>query len=351
MLKYFTLITALFLGLIPYSSNIAASEDRYQVHMVVWRGCEDACKGFKRYFEAQELPVDIIVTDVARDKSKLSEIRQQLINQEPDLVITWGTSVSVGIIGTIDEFGSATALGNIPALFMIVADPVRSRLIDSYASSGRPTVTGVRNRIPERTQLKWLFEYFHPSKLGVLNSPLELNSKYNTEALRKLQEQLNFELVENEYDIVDGDISPAQIYTKLAQLKHQGVQAIYVGSSSFNVKYQQLLSAAAVQLGLPLFSAYEKMVRNGNALMAIASSYTNVGVMAAGQAQMLLFDGVEAGNMPIKALDRFSIVVNMDVAQALSLYPSMQVLSLAEVVGTNVGKALGTPTNPALPAI
>ena len=67
------------------------------VHMVVWRGCEAACQGFQRFFEDRALPVNVIVTDIAKDKSKLPEVRAQLIKERPDLVVTWGTSVSVGI--------------------------------------------------------------------------------------------------------------------------------------------------------------------------------------------------------------------------------------------------------------
>ena len=75
-----------------------------QIHMVVWRGCEEACLGFIRYFEDRDLPVKVTVTDVNRDKTALPQVKQQLIEQRPDLVVTWGTSVSRAILGTITDF-------------------------------------------------------------------------------------------------------------------------------------------------------------------------------------------------------------------------------------------------------
>jgi len=304
-----------------------------QVHMVVWRGCEEACRGFIRYFEDRKLPVNVAVTDVARDKSRLPVIQQQLIAEKPDLVITWGTSVSRGILGTIAEHGTKSALGNIPAIFMIVADPVGSKLVTSYEASGRPLVSGVRNRVPEEVQLRLLFEYFRPSKMGVVNDPNELNSTLNTNSLHAISDKLSFELIDQVYETdAEGKIDVDQIPIALAKLKEKGVEALYVGSSSFNLEHRAAFVEAAKALDLPVFSAYTQMVKDAGALMAIGTSYANVGRLAAVQAEQVLLNGKTPGKLQIKALNRYSVIINMTTARQLSLYPPLSLLKVAEIV-------------------
>ena len=323
--------TALVAALTALSPAAHAAD--HKVHMVVWRGCEEACRAFTRYFEDRDLPVEVQVTDVARNKDLLADLQTQLKSERPDLVVTWGTSVSRGILGTQANYGTGSALGDIPAIFMIVADPVGSDLVESYASTERPMISGVRNRVPEDVQLRLLFEYHHPARLGVLNDPGELNSSLNTQKLRAIADDLEFELIEELYEAdAEGAVDPAQIPAAMARLKDRGAEAIYVGSSSFNLEHQDAFVAAATELGLPVFSAYTKMVRKGGALMAVGTSYANVGRLAATQAEEVLLKGQKPGDLPVKSLNRYSVIVNMTQAQQLELYPPLSLLSVAEVV-------------------
>ncbi len=307
-------------------------DDPAQIHMVTFRGCEEACTGFRDFFIDRNLPVEITVTDIARDRSRLPGLVTRLRAERPDLVVTWGTSVSTALIGTLDD-GAATPLGDIPVLFMIVADPVRSGLIENYEASGRPMVTGVRNRVPEEAQLRTLFEYFTPSAIGVLNDQSEANSLYNIEAIAPLADALGFELISETYTLgPDGAADPAEIPAKIAELAALGAEAIYVGSSSFNLEHAEAFTAAALDQGLPVFSAYEQMVSDADALMSVANSYVNVGKLAATRAQAILFDDVSPGDLPIATLNRYSVIINMRVARELALYPPIQLIGIAEIV-------------------
>lgn len=302
------------------------------IHMIVWRGCEEACSGFIRDFEERGAPVFIEVTDVERDSSRLPDVRAALLSQKPDLVVTWGTSVSRGILGTHEEFGEASALGDIPAVFMIVADPVGSKIIKSYANTGRSMISGVRNRVPEHVQLNLIFEYIFPTSLGVINDPNEINSTLNTEKLRVLSQELNFELLELEYDTdAEGNIPPEQIPDAMAEMKEMGAEAIYVGSSSYNLEYRDIFVQAALDQGLPVFSGYEKMVSEAGGLMAVANSYSNVGKLAAGQVREVLFEGNAPGDLPVSSLKHFSIFINMDTANRLDVYPPFELLNVAQI--------------------
>ncbi|WP_282091781.1 ABC transporter substrate-binding protein [Epibacterium ulvae] len=335
LLKHFLFALALSAPIAGVSSgpSLANGANVANVHMVVWRGCEEACKAFVRYFEDRELPVDVKVTDVGRNRDLLPEIQEQLKAERPDLVVTWGTSVSRGLLGTLSDYGTASALGDIPAIFMIVADPVGSDIVQSYEETGRPMISGVRNRAPEDVQLRLLFEFKHPHKLGVLNHPDELNSSLNTDKLRLIADDLQFELIEELYQPEeDGSVDVDQIPLAMARLKAHGAEAIYVGSSSYNLEHQDAFVAAATELGLPVFSAYTKMVREGGALMAVGTSYANVGRLAGVQAEKIVLGGEAPGELPVTSLSRYSVIVNMMQAQRLNIYPPLSLLSVAEVV-------------------
>ena len=74
------------------------------------------------------------------------------------------------------------------------------------------------------------------------------------------------------------------------------------------------------------------MVEEGGALMAIGTSYANVGRLAALQAAAIVLEGAAAGALPIKALNRYSIILNMASARQLGLYPPLSLIGVAEVV-------------------
>lgn len=317
---------------------VVQAQGKSRIDMVVWRGCEEACQAFRSFFEERSLSVDIRVIDVDRDQTKLAEVRDDIIASRPEMVVTWGTSVSVGLLGTREAYGARTALGDIPALFMIVADPVRSDLVESYASSGRPMVTGVQNRVPETTQIQLIKTYMDLAHVGVINDPHEHNSQLNTETLRALGHENNFKVTALAYDLMpDGTPDLRQIPMLMDRLKGAGVQAVYVGSSSTNLEQRHAFTAAAVARGLPVFTAYAQMVQDSQALMAVANAYANVGRLAAAQALKVLDQGQTPGDLPIASLDRFSVFLNMGVAADLGLYPPLDLINIAEIIGRQEG--------------
>lgn len=327
------LLIALGLGLAAPAHAEFTAEAPAQIDMVVWRGCEEACEGFRRFFSDRDLPVQVNVIDVEKDKARLPIVQQQINDTKPDLVVTWGTSVTDAILGKRADYGRGSPIGGIPALFMIVADPIRSDIVESYEASGRDAITGVRNRVPEETQIALLKTYFAPTKIGVINDPTESNSALNTEVLTNLGPSEGFEVISLDYTLnADGLADPAEIPALMARLKAAGADAIYVGSSSFNLENRDAFTSAAIEQGLPVFTAYAQMVQDSKALMAVANAYANVGKLAAAQARKILLDGADPATLPIVSLDRFSVFINADTAKALDLYPPIQLINIAEVV-------------------
>lgn len=324
----FTLLVALTSGVFA-----AGSDDKKTVFMTVWRGCEEACQGFHDYLKGSSNTVDIIVRNANRDRSKLAGFLEEAKALKPDLVVTWGTSVSKAMIGTRKEYGEQTKLGNIPVMFMIVADPLGADIIASQHQSGRPTVAGIRNRVSEDVQIKAMREYFPVNKIGVLYSAAELNSVLNTEKLEALAAEMNFEVVKATYELDSANKPvPNQFDKKMEQLAAQNVDVVYVGSSSYNQTNSDAFTEAAVKHGLPVASPYDSMVTGSSALISVSNKYYLVGQLAANQAKKILFDDAVPGELPIAELSSYSMSINMAVARKMSLYPPIQLFRFADLV-------------------
>ena len=85
------LLTTSFIALSLVCSGIhpAAAGAQKTVYMTVWRGCEEACEAFKKYFAAEGLDAKIIVKDAKRDKKVLPEFIKEARDLKADLVVTW----------------------------------------------------------------------------------------------------------------------------------------------------------------------------------------------------------------------------------------------------------------------
>jgi ABC-type uncharacterized transport system substrate-binding protein len=131
-----------------------------------------------------------------------------------------------------------------------------------------------------------------------------------------------------------GDIDVTQIPSLVKALKRDGADFLYIGPETFvTARLQKAIAQAALDAGLPTYSALENAVRENGALLGMFSPKANIGRFAALKALRILTHAVAAGDEPIEPLDRFSILINMQTAQRLQLYPPLLLLDAADVVG------------------
>ena len=311
----------------------SAKQNEFTILMVVWRGCENACKGFQDYIRERGITAEVLIRDAAGDRSRLPGFIIEAKNRKVDLVVTWGTSVTRGIVGEFDKIDSANHITEIPVIFMIVADPVGANIIKNYDSSGQHNVTGTRNRVPEEVQIKAISAYRPFRKLGLLFNKDELNSVLNAEKIKTLADQMGFELFSYELALqTDGKPGIEEISAAISSMKQENVDFIYIGSSSFLMAHRDRVTSEAIKQGLPIATAYEAMASESHALVAVASRYYNVGKLAAFQAEQVLINKVPPIEVPIRSLSRFSYIINMETARQLKMYPPLDVLRYAELV-------------------
>src|SRR5262249_49941196 len=151
--------------------------------------------GVQDYIRENKIDAEVIVRDVAQDKSKLPGFVEEARRSHVDLVITWGTKVTLGVVGTLADKDKPEFLNEIPVVFTTVADPIGTKIIVSYEATGRANVTGTRNRVPEAVNIKSIRRYMPTfDHLGVLYDTNEPNSIRKMEELKGLNDQLHFKL-------------------------------------------------------------------------------------------------------------------------------------------------------------
>ncbi|MCU9850519.1 ABC transporter substrate-binding protein [Defluviimonas sp. WL0024] len=317
-----------------FSSTFEAAAETKTILGVWYEGCEHLCEGLKDAIAESGFDAQVRSVDIAQDKSLLRGVVETARNDHVDLVVTFGTSVTLGIIGTLDEVGDPRFLDDIPVVFTVVADPFGTRIAESFERSGRENVAGTFNRVPEAVNIEIIRQY-DPSfkKLGLLYHANERNSVIKKEELETLLPDLGIEFVALELDPGNPGVpDPALIPDRMAEFRELGVRWMYLGSSSFLRFNGDLYTSSAVENGIAIVSPYESLVRENRALLSIAARYYDVGKLAADQALAILRDGAVPGDLPILRASDFAYVVNMDVARDLNRIPPFAFLQIADIV-------------------
>jgi putative ABC transport system substrate-binding protein len=328
------LLLACLIGLVTSVATDMSFAATKKIMMVTFLGCDATCVGFKDGIAKSRIEAEIIFRDADQKKEALSGFVAEARALHVDLVITIGTSATMGMIGTVSDVGSGKYLDDIPVVFTLVADPLGAKIIKSYESTGRDNVTGTYNRVPEAVDLKAM-RLIVPNlkKLGLLYDRHERNSMLKLADMQEQAPKLGFELVALELGPDENAApDPAKIPSLVAGLAAKGVDFIYVGSSSFLRVNADVLTKAAIEHRLPVLSPYESMVRESHALLSIAAREEDVGRLGAKQALAILVDGKRPGDLPVAFIKNFAYVVNMKTAKAIDRFPPVGIMQIAETV-------------------
>ena len=319
------------LGPVP-TAEAKSKDGTHRIFLVTWRGCEFACKGFQEYFKAENLSVDILHRDAGRDKTRLPGFAAEAKRMSVDLVVTWGTSTALGILGTYDGADPALHVTKIPAMFMIVSQPLAVNLVPNLKSSGR-NITGTLYLVPEETQLNVARAYRPFKKMAVIYNSAEKNSVISVSRLRKLAKKQGWTLIERPVPKgSDGKPDAGALPALIAEVAKEKPQWFYQGPDSFLNVNRDVFTSEALKNGIPVFTAGENPVRTSNALLGVVNRYYNIGQFTAYRAQQVLMHGKRPIDMPIESPSRFSIIVNLKAAKALGIYPPMPLLKVSEVI-------------------
>jgi len=320
----------LSIGLPP--NLVYADKNEYTVVMVLWRGITDAERGFMDYLENENIKVNYIIKDCKKDKSRLNKFITEIKSIKPDLVYTFGTTVTRQVVGTVDNRSTSNNILTIPVVFNIVAKPVGAKLITTLESSDS-NFTGVSHTVPMATQLNVMSKSKPLKKLAVLYNPLERNSKITVGELQKQAKEKNFTLFEAPLAVgSDGKPIIESIQDNIQILAKHEPDFLYLPPDSFLIANAKEIVTATNKAKMASFSSTEGPIRESGALMGIVSTYFSVGKFAGYKAKQIMLQGKKPSALPIETLKQFSLLVNVSTAKQIDFFPPISILSVAEVV-------------------
>ncbi len=317
-------------GALLAAPTLARASAKPRIVMMLWRGWEEACDGFRDYLAGRGIEAEYIVRDAGQTTAPIADYVADIKRIRPDLVFIWGGSTAVAALGRFDAPDPSRFLTDIPAVLAIVADPLGSGLVPSLEKPGRP-VTGTIYVAPVDVQLRAVQAYRPFRRMATLFNPREQSSTAAVAQLAAFAARDGFELVQRPVPIEGGQLQPGAIPDIVRDYKAAGAEWLYIPPDTFLNDHRDALTGAALQHGLPAFSATERFVTYSSGLAGLVCRYYNIGQFAGFKAEQIL-GGTPAGNIPIQTLTRFSLLIRMATAQRLDFFPPMNLLRYAEAV-------------------
>jgi putative ABC transport system substrate-binding protein len=339
-LKHWLAALAIAGSLLPATPALAqaTAAKPFRIYAITFRGMTDVEKGFQDYFTARGVPVQITFRDLARDATRMPGFLEEIRKTKPDLIYTWGTSVTLGVTGPYDKIEAGKHVTDIPVVFTLVAAPVQAKIVPTLKSSGR-NVTGVFHVAPTDTQMKAMASYRPFKSVGVLYTPTEQNSVVILKELKEFGAKLGYTVVERPFKLDAKKAVTAEGAADLVrELKEARAQWLYLPPDSFlGTLAEKVVIPAANEAGLPTFASTEQLMEAG-ALAGLVSRYHSIGQFTAYKAERILVAKQKPDSVPIETLTRFSFQIRMKVAERLRLEPPLPMFNYAELITTEVGQ-------------
>ena len=306
----------------------------FRIYAITFRGMTDVEKGFSDYFASRKIPVQITYRDLARDATRMPGFLDEIRATRPDLIYTWGTSVTLGVVGPYDAVIPGQHITDIPVVFTLVAAPLLAK-INSDMRTPKRNVTGVTHVVPTDAQMRAMAQYRPFKTLGVLYTPTEQNSVVVLEEIRRIGRETGFHTVERTFKLdAARKPTPEGAADMVRELKEAGAQWLYLPPDSYlGTLAEGIIIPAAMQLGLPTFASTEQLMQAG-ALSGLVSRYYNVGQFTAHKAEQILVAKMPVSAVPVETLKRFSYQIRMPAAKRLNLPPPLPMMAYAELITT-----------------
>jgi putative ABC transport system substrate-binding protein len=325
------LVVGMIIGLVDQQAHAKGEpDDPLKIAMVLWRGETRVEDGFRAYFKDRNITVDLKIFDIGRDLGRIPDILDEIRNDPPDLVYTWGTGVTTAVVGKYDAVDPEKNITDLPVVFVMVSAPWKTRIAPPDGQT-RPNVTGATHIAPLAAQIQAIRAYRPMTKLGVVYSAQEDNSIANVDDLTALGAEMGFEVLPAPLG-QSAEPEPQDIAPAVAKLAEQGADFLYIGPDNFIGTYRDELTEAGFANGLAAFSATELEVRDGQAMLGLVSRYELVGRLAGRKVEEILIDQISPSDIPVETLDRFSYLIRLSAAKRLSLYPPLLLLDYAEII-------------------
>ena len=228
----------------------------------------------------------------------------ELVSLKPDVLLAAGASASIA---------AKNATTTVPVVFMVVPDPLGSRLVDSLARPGG-NVTGLTNFAVQLSakRLEYLKEAIPGlSRVGLLINPnVQITRRYVDES-EAAAATLRLAVQPFEVRSLD-DLERA--FDAMVKAR---VQAVAVNAEGLFFQGRGLVAKLALARRLPT-CVYSRETLEAGALMSYGPDQRAIFRRAAIYADKIL-KGVKPAELPVEQPTRFEFLINLKTAKALRL--------------------------------
>jgi len=317
----------------PATSKRPASANKpLRIYAITFRGMTDVEKGFEEFFASRKIPVQITYRDLNRDATRMPAFLDEIRASRPDVIYTWGTSVTLGVLGPYDAVDPSKHITDIPVVFTLVASPTLAKIVPEQGGT-RKNVTGVIHVAPVAAQIQAMAAYRPFQKLGVLYTPTERNSVVVLDEIRKIGRERNYDTISRTFRMdAQRKVMAEGAADLVRELKEAGAQWLYLPPDSFlGTLAQDVIIPTAMEVGMPTFASTEQLMQAG-ALSGLVSRYHSIGQFTAHKVEQILVGKVAPEAVPIETLKRFSYQIRISVAEKLKLPPPLPMFNYAEIL-------------------
>jgi ABC-type uncharacterized transport system substrate-binding protein len=262
--------------------------------------------------------ITITVRTASGDYGKLDTAAAAMVSERADVIVAMGTP------------GLAAAkrhTSTIPVVFTLVADPVGQGFLQNLARPGG-NVTGLTN-FEFAIGGKWLhlLRELDPriARVTLITNPANANTAQFVQAITAAGKSIGTEVqaasVRNELEIEDAIESAA----------NQQNVGLIIFPDSLPVVHHELIIKLAERFRLPAIYPFRVFPSNGG-LLSYGLAYSDVYRRAAEYVDAIL-KGVNPGDLPVQAPNKFELIINTKSAKALGLtVPQSLIVAADEVI-------------------
>ena len=267
------------------------------------------------WIEGVNLIIDVRAT--AGDERQLTGSAGLLIGLRPDVILAQGTP-GVTAIRQNDK--------NVSVVFVLVADPVNARFIDSLENPGG-TTTGITN-FEFSIGGKWLDLLreldTHLTHVTVISNPANPANKQFAQFIERVGASSTIKI--STASVTDS----AQIESALANTAQQPGGGLIVLGDAMLIVNRALIVDHAAQYRLPAVYPF-RIYASAAGLVSYGLDISEIYRQAAGYINRIL-QGEKPGDLPVYAPSKFELVVNLKTAKALGLIVPQSLLAGADEV-------------------
>lgn len=310
------IMTAILLAIL--AQNAFGQSYTISINQFVEHPALDAVlKGFQDYLASQELDVKYNVHNAQANMGTATQIAKQMIGEKPDLLMAIATPSAQAVAQANSKAPDTLKR---PFLFTAVTDPVAAGLVKDIHSPGGLT-TGVSDLLPLAEHIKMVLSY-KPGikKLGILYNAGEANSKANVAGIKKLGQEMGFELIEATAS------KTADVYQAAKSLIGR-VDAVFIPTDNTIVSALESVVKIGVQNKLPIFAADIDSVKRG-AIAAMGFDYYKHGYQTGAMANRIL-QGENPATIAVEFQEELQLHINKKFSAQMGVVPPEELLKKA----------------------